>query len=547
MSVCALIRNTLRGQNEYSSFITSQYEQMIASVQNTTQVLINDPQISSALTSYAQQPTSIESSRIEEKLQYYLSAFPKIMYCTIEMEDGTYFETFSNTNTDARKLYSSVKDVMENKTNCTYYSNIMPAGLFPNTACTHSLFTSRKLSVSGHSYIYTVFYNADDYISNIETIMADTFTGYMVLDRNSNKIYQSSEDAVPLTEYAQADNTTQNEPCFTTRGVFCNKNVISVGWKIITYTSWSVFFRDILLIGGIVLLFYILPPVFFYFIIVPTNQKYLHPLSVLTEQISGYSAGQQLVLEIHTGDEIEQLSHSVNKMIDKINHQIDDIRIKERENCLTQYSLLATQIDPHFIYNTLNIINIMARQSGQDNIIEVNTALSKILRERFSTKTSIFETIETGLDTIQQYHTIMKCRYHNLVKIDINAETSILNEKIPKNLLIPIIENAYYHGLSDDEGHICGEIEIYIYSIAEEIIIEISDNGSGMPPEQICYLKEHHFQTSKQDRTHIGLSNVYERLNYIYKEAFSIDINSTLGHGTTFSISIPYYHTSLEL
>lgn len=269
-------------------------------------------------------------------------------------------------------------------------------------------------------------------------------------------------------------------------------------------------------------------------------------MTTLSKCISTYSAGQTLILDIHTGDEIEQLCTTVNQMIEKINNQIEDIRRKEHENYITQYSLLATQIDPHFVYNALNIISIMARQSGQNDIIEVNTALSKILRERFSTKTSIFETIENCLDTIQQYHTIMKYRYKNSVQINISAETHTLPEKIPKNLLIPIIENAYYHGLTNEDGDIIGSIDISIYTIDNEIVIEISDDEIGIPQEKLSYLLEHNFQTIQNDRTHIGLSNVYERLSYIYHDQFSIHVDSTLGFGTTFSITIPKYDSSYE-
>lgn len=306
-------------------------------------------------------------------------------------------------------------------------------------------------------------------------------------------------------------------------------------------------FKEIFMILFIVLFFYILPPILFYINIVPTNQKYLAPLAELTSRISDYSAGNDLTLNICTGDEIEKLSTSINKMIEKINNQIEEIKRKEHENCIIHYSLLATEIDPHFIYNTLSIINSMARQIGQNDIVEVNTALGKILRERFSTRTSVFETISSTLETLQQYYTIMKYRYKNQVQININAETQILDEKLPKNLLIPIVENSYYHGLSNTTGEISGEIEINIYSLKNDIIIEISDDGVGMSEERLTFIKQHHFQSPETDRAHMGLSNVFERLSYIYHKDFNIDLSSKVGFGTTVSITIPKYQEAFEL
>lgn len=547
-----LIKNTLQKQSEYASFIANQYNQMIVSTQSTTQSLINTPELSRLLYAYEKYPSAQTKSKIDEQLQNFLSTFARVKYCMIENESGTIFESFTNANTKAKDLFlnSDCYIEMRDKSHASYYSPIFSPDLFANTSSplgNRTFFTARKLLLGNSPYIFTVFYSVEDCLSNSNTFFNNMFSDYVVINHNNNIIYSTfTENAEILESIKQMQQNNVQNMFHPLYGVYYRKSVSTVGWNVITYSSWILFLQDFFLIIGIVSLFYILPPIFFYYNIVHTNKKYLEPLINLSNCIANYSAGQNLVLDIHTGDEIEQLCISINQMIKKINHQIEDIRRKEHENCITQYSLLATQIDPHFIYNTLNIISIMLRQSGQNDILEVNTALSKILRERFSTKASIFETIENALDTIQQYHTIMKYRYKNSVQIHINAETHIILEKIPKNLLIPIIENAYYHGLAKEDGDFYGSIDISIYTINNEIIIEISDDGTGIPKEKLDYLQQHHFQTPESDRTHIGLSNVYERLNYIYHHKFSIDVNSTLGFGTTFSITIPKYDASFE-
>ena len=547
-----LIRNSLQTQNEYASFIARQYNQMILSSQSTTQALINTPELGRLLASYDRHPSAYTKSKIDEQLQNFLSTFSRVKYCMIENEDGVIFESFTNAGTGAKELFltSDFYPEMQDKTNISYYSPFFPSDLFPfgtNNFTTHTFFVARKLTLGNSPYIFAVFYSVDDCISNSNTFFKDVFSDYIVLNQNNDIVYSTSgENAEMMESCSRLPQNDPRKPFCSLRGLYYKKNVSSIGWNVVTYSSWVLFLNNFFLVMGIVLLFYILPPLFFYYNIAHTNRKYLEPLTTLSKCISTYSAGQTLVLDIHTGDEIEQLCTTVNQMIEKINNQIEDIRRKEHENYITQYSLLATQIDPHFIYNALNIISIMARQSGQNDIIEVNTALGKILRERFSTKTSIFETIENGLDTIQQYHTIMKYRYKNSVQINISAETHAISEKIPKNLLIPIIENAYYHGLTNEDGDIVGSIDISIYTINDEIVIEISDDGTGIPQEKLTYLLENNFQTIQNDRTHIGLSNVYERLSYIYHNQFSIHVDSTLGFGTTFSITIPKYDPSYE-
>lgn len=547
-----LIKNSLQTQNEYASFIAKQYNQLILSSQSTTQSLINTPELNRLLTSYSRHPSAYTKSKIDEQLQNFLSTFSKVKYCMIENEDGVIFESFTNADIGAKELFLSSDYYLEmqDKTNVSYYSSFFPPELFScgsNSFTNHTFFVSRKLTLGNKPYIFTVFYSVDDCLSNSNTFFKDVFSDYAVITQNNDIIYAtSSENSKILESGRQITKSDTRKPFCSSLGLYYKKNISTIGWNVVTYSSWPLFLNDFFLIMSIVLLFYILPPLFFYYNIAHTTRKYLEPLTTLSKCISGYSAGQSLTLDIHTGDEIEQLSATINQMIKKINNQIEDIRRKEHENYITQYTLLATQIDPHFIYNSLNIISIMARQSGQSDIIEVNTALGKILRERFSTKTSIFETIENCLDTIRQYHTIMKYRYKNSVQININAETHAISEKIPKNLLIPIIENAYYHGLTKEDGDIFGSIDISIYTIDDEIVIEISDDGTGIPQEKLTYLLEHNFQTMQNDRTHIGLSNVYERLSYIYHDRFSIHVDSTLGFGTTFSITIPKYDSSYE-
>lgn len=536
-----LFRSSLKKSKEYAKFTADQYHQALSSMQANMDAMIYGTNVSSLLQVYADTPSDSNKAIVEQALQSFLSSFSKIKFCMIETEDETLLRSFSNSSTKAMELCSAdtYYQALKENANYSYYSAVLPYDLFENQGSfpCYSIFSSRKVVLNNHTYIFTLFYNIDDCIFNSQRLGNDVFSTYWVLSRTGNTIYSASSEKLPLSR--ETVGAFSQNVRYTAEGVYCMAKINSIGWTIITFSSWLDFFSGLYPVLGTVILFFLLPPLLFYFTVVPINNKFLKPLSVLTHQIARYSAGQDMKTEIHTGDEIEQLSVSINEMIEKINTQIEDIKRHERQNCITQYSLLATQIDPHFIYNTLNMINILARQNDQKDICAVNTALSKILKERFSTKASIFETIENELDTIEQYYIIMKYRYQNHVLVNIDAETSLMHEKIPKNLLIPIIENSFYHGLSKDNGIIQGQIDITIYSIHDTITIEISDDGAGISEEKAAYLKAHQFRTPDKDRTHIGLSNVYERLQYIYHEDFILDLSSHLGFGTTFSISIP--------
>ncbi|MFR5152056.1 MAG: sensor histidine kinase [Ruminococcus sp.] len=109
-------------------------------------------------------------------------------------------------------------------------------------------------------------------------------------------------------------------------------------------------------------------------------------------------------------------------MVKDIRKRIEDIKFQEHQNAVINYKLLATQVDPHFIYNTMNVINIMAQDGRADEVVEINTALIKILRERLNSKISIFETVQTEIDTLMQYCCIINHRHHNQISVHFDID-----------------------------------------------------------------------------------------------------------------------------
>ena len=273
----------------------------------------------------------------------------------------------------------------------------------------------------------------------------------------------------------------------------------------------------------------------------PANDKMLRPISLLRDQVKKFSIGDEPVQFFETEDEIGELSHSFYDMAVNINQQSSELSRKEYEKAVTYYKLLTTQLDPHFIYNTMNIINILARQGAYEDIIKVNTALTRVLRERLNTQNTTFENVSNEIVTLKQYQLIMDYRYHNQVKVEYDIDESILDKKIPKNILQPLVENAYYHGLSADTGEIQGNIEILIYPLEDELIIEISDDGKGFSEKRLMEIRENlkHATMHKEKEAHIGMENIYQRISYLYGDNFSMDIQSEEGHGSTIVLTFP--------
>ncbi len=252
-----------------------------------------------------------------------------------------------------------------------------------------------------------------------------------------------------------------------------------------------------------------------------------------------FRAGQKSAPKIRTNDEIEDLRDSFQSMILEINRQILDIQKQEHENSVVSYKLLATQIDPHFIYNTMNIINIMARQENTKAIIDINTALVRILQERLNSKLSICDTVRREYQTMRQYQIIMDYRYRHQIQIHYDIDKSLMDIPIPKNILQPLVENSFYHGFGNIEPDTQGQIDVLIYSIEQELIIEVSDNGLGMKPERLHEILHQSYSIYRDKKPHIGINNIRQRLSFLYKEQYQMEIHSTPSLGTTIIITIP--------
>jgi Predicted signal transduction protein with a C-terminal ATPase domain len=372
-------------------------------------------------------------------------------------------------------------------------------------------------------------------------LLDGVFTGYAIIDRYQDVLYSSNPawqaDDFSLTTLFDYHKLKDSKSTF--QGVYYYAQNPATGWFFISYAPYTLLLSNLFTVFGIITLLYLISPLLYGIFLIPTASRYLSPLTKLYDSMKYYKAGEQISLEIRTGDEIEELSNIYNQMIEKINNQIEDIKDKEHVNAVVNFKLLATQIDPHFIYNTMNIINIMARQGNSEAIIEINSSLIKILRERLNSKLTISDTIEHELETLYQYKLIMDYRYENKIKTTVSIDEALLQKKIPKNILQPLTENAFYHGFGNKLFEQEGCIDILIYSVGQELVIEVSDNGAGMSDERLAMLMNRSYHIYDDNKPHIGLDNIRQRLEYVYQGNYEFNISSNLGFGTTISITIP--------
>ncbi len=208
----------------------------------------------------------------------------------------------------------------------------------------------------------------------------------------------------------------------------------------------------------------------------------------------------------------------------------------EKEKNDLEYKMLQSQINPHFIYNTLNSIKWMATIQGSDGIAEMTTALAKLLKS-LSKGASLTVPIKEELSLLRDYCTIQGYRYGGTISVDIRVDDPTIEDfNIVKFTLQPLVENAIFHGI-EPKG--AGHIDVHLYYEGDFIRIDVSDDGVGMPKEKAESILKDQSETKSDFFREFGVYNVNRRLLFEYGEPAGISITSTEGKGTVMTVTIP--------
>ncbi len=266
----------------------------------------------------------------------------------------------------------------------------------------------------------------------------------------------------------------------------------------------------------------------------------INPVIELSSHMLQAASGDlECKIETDREDEIGQLEKSFNKMIDDLKHSIDVISEKEAREQKIRFGLLVSQIDPHFIYNTINSVNYLARKERYQDIVKVNSALCSILKDRLRVNDiQIADTIAKEIDIVNQYITIEKYMYGGNLEVQWDVDAELLEKQIPKNMIQPLVENALFHGLiSEESGELNGILLIRLkMNACGNIVLQVKDNGFGMDAGRLEQVKKERF--SPEDRgSRIGLSNIRGRLFYLYNNQDCMEIESGINEGTCITIT----------
>ncbi len=327
--------------------------------------------------------------------------------------------------------------------------------------------------------------------------------------------------------------------------IYMERGISFVDWKVVGVT-----YMDNLLKGNKDILIDVISslPLALLIIIIVTwfiSWQISKPINTLSKTMDKVSEGDFSVrANMRKGEkEVVALSRTFDDMIETVQELVKQNEIKEKNKRKSELNALQAQINPHFLYNTLDSIMWMAENGSKEEVIDMVGALARLFRISISKGKRII-TVEREFEHVRNYLLIQKIRYKNRFDFDLEIESGLEKCCTLKLLIQPIVENALYHGIENLMEK--GEILIKAYRDKERLVFEIQDNGIGMTENTLAMLNQGSPELESKSGSGVGVNNVRERIKLAYGENFAVFIDSEEDVGTTVYIYQPMMEESDE-
>lgn len=315
------------------------------------------------------------------------------------------------------------------------------------------------------------------------------------------------------------------------------KSVGYTGWKLLSVTPE----KGLPLSNLKMRLFAVFVVASFLFLLVLINafisSRITTPIQELEKSVNAIEAGQ-LDAPVYMGGsyEIRHLGRSIGDMAGRIQTLMEDIVAEHEHKRKREFDTLQSQINPHFLYNTLDIIVWMIENEQKQEAVKVVTALARFFRISLSRGKSII-TVRDELEHVRNYLMIQQMRFKNKFTYTIDAGEDVMEFASLKLMLQPLVENAIYHGMEFMDGD--GEILVRAEKREGDLWFEVRDNGLGMTKEQADSLLSDKPHVSSRRGSGIGVKNVNERIRLYFGEDYGLYIRSEPDEGTSIQIRLP--------
>lgn len=449
-----------------------------------------------------------------------------------------------NVNITAQSWFEDASDKMEN----LHFSDLHVQNIFENKSGRYYwvVSLSRGVELTNDGKMSGGILLVDMNFSGIQQLFTEVNNdgkGYVYLiGRDGEIIYHPRQNLI-FSNIIQENNQTastydegvHNEEFQGEQRVVVVKTVGYTGWKIVSVVSKESLFSDLNQTRMMALLNLVLAIFLMIFVNQYVAVRITDPLKKLEKSIQGIEMKQQPVVYIGGPPEIQHLGLTIRFMVEELQELTDKMVKEQEEKRKNELDALQSQINPHFLYNTLDSIMWMIESERYEDAVSMVQALGRLLRISLSRGKNVIS-VGDELQHARSYLAIQRYRYKNKFTSYFEVEPDIEQYKTIKLVIQPLIENAIYYGMEYMDGE--GEIHIRAYTREQDLYLEVEDNGPGMPEEQVEHLLTGG-EKARQKGSGIGLKNVNQRIQLYFGTQYGLEIESEPDEGTVVRIHIP--------
>lgn len=444
-------------------------------------------------------------------------------------------------------LYSDFQAILENTRHKTFSSLVMSSAGNPLIAVRYPINSHTDFGRQIGECIFV--FNVSYMLSGIQNISLEAESDFYIVDDQNITLYATHPNAIaePLAESYASMLRESFEPTVEKKGgrIIVSQRINDLNWHIVSVTSTSVLLRDQ---QNLHLLFLAMAAMAIVVLIATSFWFYSHTSRVLLDFIAGIrridEGRSEYVTCPDNTREFQSLTDSFNRMLRNLyrlrQEAMDNQRkmfLRELENKQTQILFLQTQINPHFLYNTLECINSAGAVYGSWEIQQMAVSLGEIMR--YSIKGSNIVTLAREIDIVISYLSIQKVRFPDKVSLVLDIPDPLLEVRLIKLMLQPIVENCVIHGLEPTTRKCL--IRISARQAGSVMTIRVSDSGKGITAEKLADIRRAIADSNSNffnETNSIGLVNISRRIKLFYGDAYGLTISSD-DRGTVVEVTFP--------
>lgn len=485
---------------------------------------------------------------ISDYLDYYEGEISdiKIYVTNTTIGSGPYFKYLSETDIQKQRWYVPASDMMGNPYWAYWRNDISGKKVMLLTR----VFIDKDDKDKQQLGVLAIELEAEKTTDKVLSRKADTLLVYRVNDILATNFWMDKNNLFVLKCLRDEEDEKNSKVVtyevqdylLTYERIYLNSNMY---YTVATIRSFQELLSDFTKTGMVSIGVVIIGMIIAIGLMVAFSVMFGGRINMLRRQMHYVATGQYGLLEPIGGmdevaqiyQELEQMAKDIQDLTSKVVEekvQKEKLRTRQKE---AEFEMLANQINPHFLYNTLETIRMKAKIDNEPEIEELVKMLAKIMRRNLKVGSQMV-TLASEVELLENYLFIQNYRFGDRIKSEISVDNTVDTKILVIPLIMqPFVENAYVHGLESKEDG--GFLQVFITQEKDTIIIKIQDNGTGIDFYRLGEIRRALREGKAVEKGHIGIGNVNQRLRFLYGDGYGVSIESTLDEGTCVSICFP--------